>query len=242
MRNTRRRSTRPVLAILIVLFATAPASAAIRWYEYKVTCQKWVSASFDVKVGGCDNKCFEGHECTMCAGWEVREGWGGSGPLRQAGTDDKVKCCDQTSWCGTDPKYNVCNVYANCPANGCPGHTYWKSLWAYHAELYQCAPGPTSLDVPIQRLAVGTRTNNSWSCGSKCNNSDTFAQKGSTAFAFGYFADWSCDGQNHSNKDCTMTLNSACGNGVCELIGNEHQYNCPEDCTGCDGSDPDCQE
>lgn len=103
-------------------------------------------------------------------------------------------------------------------------------------------PGSTSLDVPVQRLAVGTRSNNSPSCGSQCSSSDAFAKKGYVDIAFAYTAVWNCDGLDHTDKDCTMTANSACGNGVCELVGNEHEYNCPEDCSGCDGSDPGCLE
>lgn len=240
MRGSRVRGS--VLAVVVSLLATAPAFAAISWYEYSISCRDWLSASFDVKSGGCDGNCFEGHDCTTCAGWEVHEGWTTGGPLLQAGTQDKVNCCDSNSWCGHDPKYNLCNVYYNCPANGCPGHLFWKSLWVGRSQLVQCAPGATSLSIPVQRLYVGTRTNNTPWCGSACSNSDPFSSKGYSDIAFGYTINWTCDGQDHADRECTITLNSACGNGVCELIGNEHVYNCPEDCTGCDGSDPECQE
>jgi len=227
--------------LFVLILPSQPAEAAISWYEYTVTCRDWLSNSYNIKVGGCSGKCFEGHDCTNCSGWEVRKG-GPWGQLMQAGTDDKTKCCKSPSYCGNDPRYNFCNVYKNCPANDCPGEIYWASTWAVAVDRLQCSPGSKSVYIDSQQLLVGTRHDNTPLCGSHCDNSDPFTPQNVATVAFGYFANWSCDGQNHIDKDCTITAISACGNGVCELVGNEHEYNCPQDCSGCDGSDPDCEE
>lgn len=236
-----------LLTIALGFSAPRPSAGAISWYDYDVRCTTTISASYNLKETDCGGDCVEGHDCSNCSGWEVRRPWTNPG-LLQAGTKDKTYCCRFDSSCGTDPKYYCCPVFLGlecgsnlCPANNCPGTIFSKTVTAVHADRLQCTPGPTSSFIPTQRLAVGSRHDNSPSCGSHCDNSDDFTGYG-FGYGFGYTVAWTCDGQDHSAGECTITANSACGNGICELIGNEHFINCPEDCEGCTGEDPDCEE